>query len=152
MQRFWWQTPKIPLHSRITHSSLGMTFLRMDKILKFKRITDKKYGGIVAYQIPISFFCIKFTGKPAWITHSISRRLFTCNRWKANKDIAMIANFCKQFCACVVRNITSDFECTVCASAFGMNYALRNSFAIKMRHTLYELMIGHHNRTIRPDS
>lgn len=55
---------------------------------------------------------------------------------KTTKTHRSLSNFFKDLCTCIFADVVSDFKMTESTSAFGMNDALWNSFAIEMRHLI----------------
>jgi hypothetical protein len=51
----------------------------MDKIQELVRITHEEYRGIVAANVPVSFFSVKFDGKATYVAFSIRRIAFPGN-------------------------------------------------------------------------
>lgn len=41
-----------------------------------KGVTDEEDGGVVAHQVPVTFFGVKLHSKTTWVTCSISRTGF----------------------------------------------------------------------------
>ncbi len=87
------KAPEIPLHGLAFQVGFGIPFLSVDKITELFRVFNKKHGGIVPHQVPVTLFRVKFNGESTRISFCISTSLFSTNGRKADKDPAFISDF-----------------------------------------------------------
>ena len=78
---------------RLRKAAVRLWLDSMDQIGEFHRILNEKDRNIVADQIPIAFFSIKFDGKTAHITRRIFRSFAARHGRKPNEHGALIAHF-----------------------------------------------------------
>src|SRR5579885_582248 len=123
--RFRRTREEVPSHIGIFGIRLRIALLRMDKIWKLYRITDKKDGSIITDKVIIAFFGIEFYRKTTYIAHGISRSQFTLYRGQAYKDWRSFTYTPQKSRFRPLCYIMSNFEVAVCARALGMDNTLR---------------------------
>ncbi|MNI45402.1 hypothetical protein D3C73_998260 [compost metagenome] len=141
MQRLRRKGPEIPDGIGVFEMGLRVAFLGVNKVRKFNRITDEKDRRIIADQIIIAFFGIKFHGKAAWIAHSIGRPQLPGYCREANEHRRAFAHLRQEGCFSIFGQILSDFKITMSSGAFGMNYTLRNTLPVEMCQLFQQMNI-----------
>ena len=56
-----------------------ISLLGVNKVWEKKWITNKKYGGIVSHEVPVSLFGVKFYGKSTRISGCVGRTRLSTN-------------------------------------------------------------------------
>jgi hypothetical protein len=64
----------------------------MIQVGEFQWVTKEEDGGVVTYQIPVTFFCIEFDGESANITFGICRSSFTGYGRETDKQFCFFSN------------------------------------------------------------
>ena len=148
VSRFRHQRPKIPLHVVVAQAIIGATLLGMDKVLELHWVAYKEHGGVVTHHVEVTFFGVELDREAARIAPCIRATALPCYSGKANEDIGLRA-WLQKFCFGVLANVLSDFKVTKSATAFRMGLPVGNHFPVKRRHLLHQVVIVHHDRTIR---
>ena len=104
----------------------------MVQIGEFERISQEKHWGIVAYKVPVACFCIEFHRESSDVTFSIGSAAFTCNRRETDEARGLLADFRKDGCSCILRDVIGDGERSECTCAFGMHSSFRNDLTVKV--------------------
>src|SRR5687768_12672099 len=66
--------------SRLWYLVMRLRFYGMNKVRKLNSVLDKKHRYVIAYEIKVSFFGIKFNCEPSYVTGKICRPSRTCYR------------------------------------------------------------------------
>ena len=119
----------------------------MIQIGELHRITDKEYGSVVSYQIPIAFFSIEFDGKAADITLGIGSTTLTGHCGKAYEHICLFTDFREKFSTRIAGYIVRSCKSSESTATLGMHTSFRNNLAIEMGQFLHQPGILHHDRT-----
>ena len=132
----------IPMHmtvrSRNTTVAHGNSHLmqgfreRSPEIPVIKWTTHKEDRSIVAYQIPIAFFCIKLNGKATDIALCIRRATLSGYRRKTDKHFRFLTNSRKYSGFGICRNIIGYRKLTKSSRTFGMHTTFGNHFTVEM--------------------
>jgi hypothetical protein len=104
---------KVPEHVGVAKVGFGVTFLGVDEIREFLRVTDEENGRVVASHVPSAFFCVMLDGKATRIASSIGRAFFTTNGRESNKNRRAFANGVKEFGFAEPSDVFGDFKIAV---------------------------------------
>ena len=132
MQCFGQQSPEIPITVRATHVCFRISFNGMVKVGKLQRIAQEEYRCIISYQIPVTFFCIKFHGKTTNITFCISSSAFTGYGREADETLCFLSHFAEYGCTGILCNVMRYSKCSVSSGTFGMHTSFRDYLPVKM--------------------
>ena len=75
----WQARPEIPVCCRIAKICFRIPFYSAVQIRELQWIADKEYRCVVTYEVPVSFFRIKFYGKATNVAFCIGRTTLTSN-------------------------------------------------------------------------
>src|SRR5690554_408113 len=104
----------------------------MVKIWKLHWIAHEKDWGIIADQIPVTFFGVKLHRKATNVSLSIRSTTLTCHRGKTGKQVGFFTHLGKNLGARVFANIVGDSEGAVSARTLSVHAPLRNHFSIEV--------------------
>ncbi|MNF77545.1 hypothetical protein D3C84_596950 [compost metagenome] len=149
MQRLWRMRPEVPHRLSAFEVALRQTFLRVDKVREFQRITNEEYGRVIADNVPVAFFGVELQGKAAGVTLSVSRTTLTTYSGETQKRRSLLAYSLEQLGAGVLSDITRHGEGPVGARAFGMHTAFRDVFAVEVGELLDQVKVVEQQRATR---
>ena len=109
-------------------------------------VSQKKYRGVVAYQIPVSLLGVEFYGESADISFGVRRSAFSCYCGKPDKYVGFLANFRKELCAGIFCYISCDGKRPKRAGSLGVHAPFRDNLAVKVCHFFLKPYILHQHR------
>ena len=141
VQRLRRVRPEVPHHLRAFQVGLGQTFLGVNEVREFKRVTDKENRRVVPDDVPVTFFGIELDREAARVTLGVCRTSFATDGGETHENWRLLAHGLKQFSAGVLRDIAINRECTVSARTFRVHAAFRNVLAIEVCKFLDQVKI-----------
>ncbi len=132
VQRFRRVRPEIPHHLRAFQIGLRQALLGMNEVREFQRVTDKEHGGVVAHDVPVTFFGVKLDRKAAWVTLGVSRTTLTAYGGEAQENRRLLTDRIEQLGAGVLADIAGHDERTMSTRSFGVHATLRDVFTVEV--------------------
>src|SRR6266536_1044527 len=122
----------------------------MNEITKLQWVADKKHWRVVAGHVPVALFGVKLQRKASRVACRIRGTFLAAYGGEPNKRWRLLADRVKQLRRRVLGDLFARaHEISVRARALRVHYALRNAFAVEMRHFFKQQVIFKNDWTAR---
>ena len=132
MQRLGQGRPEIPVGVGAPHIRPGIAFDRVVQVRKLQGIPQEKYRSIVADEIPVAFFGIKFHGETADIPFRVGRAAFAGHGGKPDEHFRLFADFREDFRLGIPGDVMGHGKFAKCAGTFGVHAAFGDDLAVEV--------------------
>jgi len=129
---------------------VGAALLRTDEVLELHRILDKENRRVVADHVVVALGGVELQRETAGITPGVRAASLAGHRGEPGQHVGLGARLEYRGLG-IGTDIVGHLEPTEGAAALGVRLALRNSFAVELRHLLDEVVILQKDRAVRTD-
>jgi hypothetical protein len=127
-----------------------MPLLGVDEVGKFQGVPDEKYRGVVAHQIVIALFGIKFDREPPGVPGGVGGAFFAAHGGKADEDLGALSYLGEEFRLGVAGDVGGHLKVTAGAGALGVHHPFGNALPVEVAQLFQQVRVLHQYRTPRP--
>ena len=121
--------------------AIGLSLGGVNQIGKFHRVLNEEHGHVVADDVPVALFRVKFHGKAADVARQVWRSFITGDGGESHECRCLFARPLKQIRRGDVRKVPVIFEISMSAVASRVNHAFRNPLMIEVEDLLTEMRV-----------
>ena len=148
VQAFGRLGPEVPHGDRVAQIGAGVTLLRVDEIRKLVGVAHEEHRGVVAHQVPVSFFGVDLQRESPYVAFGVRRAALSGHRREAQEALALGPRL-QSAGLCIPGDVARDAQTPIGRGTLGVHHAFRNSFPVEMGVFLEELPVLDQQRPAR---
>lgn len=151
VDRLWVLRKVIPEHGRIVGVSevgLRITFLGMDEVREFGRISQEEDGCVIRHDVPVTLIRPHLDGEASWVASTVVGALLATDRRKSNSNWTFLSLRAEDVRDRQIIQRIRALEVSMSATAFGMDDTLWDTLTVEVGEQINQVEILEEERTI----